>query len=88
LQGKGSRGEPKRPGLHGLSRGGGVWDLDLDDGAYTINAIDGSGVLAAIEYRVKGGEWKNYSSAVRVRPYDVVEARATTTRATLPTCSP
>lgn len=36
----------------------------------------GSGV-ATIEYRINGGDWKNYSSAVRVRPYDVVEARAT-----------
>jgi hypothetical protein len=70
LQGKGSRVESERPGLYGLSRGGGVRDPDLDDGA------SGSGV-AAIEYRVDGGEWKNYSSAVRVRPYDVVEACAT-----------
>jgi hypothetical protein len=42
----------------------------------TFEAVDEGSGVAAIEYRVNGGEWENYSSAVRVRPYDVVEARA------------
>ncbi|MCD0447541.1 hypothetical protein LO763_28390 [Glycomyces sp. A-F 0318] len=39
-------------------------------------ADEGSGV-AAIEYRVNGGEWATYSDPIRIRPHDVVEARAT-----------
>jgi hypothetical protein len=37
---------------------------------------EGSGV-AAIEYRVDGGDWTAYTGAIRIRPHDVVEARAT-----------
>ncbi|MFG3340877.1 OmpL47-type beta-barrel domain-containing protein [Glycomyces sp. NPDC048151] len=37
---------------------------------------DGSGV-ASIEYRVNGGAWTTYDKAIRVRPFDTVEARAT-----------
>jgi hypothetical protein len=43
----------------------------------TFEATDEASGVAAIEYRVNGGEWKTYSNSIRVRPYDVIEARAT-----------
>jgi hypothetical protein len=42
-----------------------------------FEASDADSGVATIEYRINGGEWKIHSGAIRVRPYDVVEARAT-----------